>query len=164
VPRANIVNDTLDALVRRLTIFVGATFGTFVVYLAIGEVTGLTDGTPIDNALSAFVIGMLAKTTVILSAGHAIALALLAWSRRGYVTPPLRRSAMSGVVCATALDMVYVSGTWLSASSERGLFRLILAACVSLAICARRSRRQEPNSSHVVTADSRGIRHTSGAA
>jgi hypothetical protein len=158
------LNAITSALVRRLTIFVGAAFGTFVLYLAIGSLSGLTDGTPMADPLSSFVMRILVKTTVILTAGHTVALVLLAWARRGFVAPPLRRSAMSGVACATALDMAYVSGTALSAVSERGLFRLTLATGISLAICALRSRTREPHSSHVATADSHGIRHTSGAA
>ena len=138
------MNATLDAIVRRLTIFAGAAFGTFALYLAIGELSGLTDGTPMADAPGVSVMRILVKATVILAAGHAVALALLAWSRRGYLAPPLRRSAMSGVACATTLDMVYVSGTWLSGFSERGLFRLILATAVSLMICALRFRRSVP--------------------
>ncbi len=137
------MNATIDAIVRRITCFVGVAFGTFAIYLAIGEMTGMTDGTPMDDALSPFVIRLLLKTTVILSAGHAVALAILALARRGFVVPPLARSAMSGVASATALDMVYVSGTWLSAVSERGVFRLVLATSLSLAICAMRSRSSD---------------------
>jgi hypothetical protein len=51
---------------------------------------------------------------------------------------------MSGVACATTLDMAYVSGTWVSELSARGIFRVALATVVSLAILALRVRRPDP--------------------
>jgi hypothetical protein len=91
-----------------------------------------------------YVAKLLTKTTAILTGGHAIALVILARSRRGFVAPPLRRSAMAGVACATALDMAYVSGTWVSEVSLRGIFRIALAAVISLAFLALRVGRPDP--------------------
>ncbi len=124
-------------------IFIGAAAGTFVLYLAIGELSGTTDGTPMEDATSRFVMVMLAKAIAILTAGHAMALWLLARARGGHLEIPLRRSAIAGLVCATALDIVYLGGPLLQQVSSRGLFRFVLATALSYVICAIQSGREE---------------------
>ena len=127
-------------------IFLGAALGTFVLYLTIGELSGMSDGTPMADATSRLVVVMLAKAIAILTTGHTIALWILARARRGHVEPPLRRSAIAGLVCATALDVMYLGGPWLQPVSSRGLFRLVLATGLSFVLCAIRSRRPESES------------------
>jgi hypothetical protein len=142
------VSKTSTAIVLRVMTFVGATFGTLIVFMCLGEISGITDGTPLDDPLSWYVVRIVVKATTILAAGHAIALALLVALRRGFASPALVRSVWSGVVCVTLLEFAFVSGTWLADFSLRGLVRLALSVSVTLAICAVRFRSpaEEPAS------------------
>lgn len=157
------MNTTLHAITRRLLVFAGASFGTFVLYLTVGELTGLTAGTPLEYASSAELALLITKAVVILTAGHGIALRLLAFAKRGFTVPSLRRSAAAGLACATALELAYVSNSWVSEFSIRGSVRLVFSTVVSVVICGYRARRPSdepelsPTSAAVVAAPAEAV-------
>lgn len=138
------MNETIDAILRRITIFIGATLGTFVMYIAVSEVYGLIAGTPTPDALSIDVAKVLGRVVVSLTAGHAVALGVLAFVMRGYSVPALIRSAASGVACATVLEAAYLWNDVSAALSQYRIVQIGVGMIVSLLICAARApRRQE---------------------
>ena len=151
------MNATLDAIIRRLILFAAASFGTFMLYLMLGEVLGADDGQPIEYATGVLIAQITAKAVAALTAGHLIALRLLAFTMRGFATPTLRRSAGSAFASATALELMYLSRTWLSEISVRGLVRVGLAIMASILICAVRARRHDDAPEFAPVADPRGL-------
>ena len=137
------LSATLDAVIRRATVFACAVLGTFVLYLAVGELTGVTDGTPIEYLSGLDIALVFGRAAVILTSGHAIALGILAFALRGYAAPSYFRSAAAGAVCTVILEMAYLSNSSVTGFSVRGVVRLGLATVVSLAICAVRARRHD---------------------
>ena len=137
------MSATLDAIIRRLIVFACASLGTFTLYLAIGEITGVTDGTAFEFASALDIAVLFGKAVVLLTAGHALALRMLAVMLRGFSVPSLLRSAAAGATCTVVLEMAYMSGAWVSAFSSRGVVRVGLATVVSLVICAIRARRND---------------------
>ena len=135
------MNATLDAIVRRLIAFAAASFGTFVLYLSVGELLGFSSGQPFEYATGVYVAQVTAKAVAALTAGHGIALGILAFGMRGFSVPSLRRCAFCGLASATLLELAYLSGTWLSEFTVRGIVRLGFATGVSILICAIRARR-----------------------
>jgi hypothetical protein len=151
------VNATLDAIIRRLIVFAAASFGTFMLYLMLGELLGASDGQPFEYATGVVVAQITVKAVAALTAGHLIALRLLAFVMRGFATPSLRRCAGSALASATALEVMYLSRTWLSDISVRGLVRVGLATVVSILICAIRARRHDNATEFVQAAGLRGL-------
>ena len=151
------MNATLDAIVRRLILFAAASFGTFMLYLMLGELLGADDGQPFKYATGVFIAQITAKAVAALTAGHLIALRLLALTMRGFATPSLGRSAVSAFASATALELMYLSRTWLSEISVRGLVRIGLASVASILICAVRARRHDDAPEFAAAADLRGL-------
>ena len=151
------MNATLDAIIRRLILFAAASFGTFMLYLMLGELLGADDGQPFEYATGVFIAQITAKAVAALTAGHLIALRLLAFNMRGFATPTLRRSAASAFASATALELMYLSHTWLSQISVRGVVRVGLATVASILICAIRARRHDGAPEFARAADLRGL-------
>lgn len=138
------MNATLHAILRRITIFIGSTLGTFVMYIAVSQIYGLMTGTPTPDALSMGVARVLGRVVVSLAAGHAVALGVLAFALRGYSVPALIRSAYSGVACASALEAAYLWNDVSAALSQYRIVQIGVGTIVSLLICAARApRRQE---------------------
>ncbi len=138
------MNVLLNAIVRRITIFIGATLGTFVSYIAVSEVYGLMSDTPTPDALSMTVARILGRVVVSLTAGHAMALGILAFAGRGYSVPALVRSTYSGIACATVLEAAYLWNPFTAAISQYRIVQLAAGVVVSVLICAARApRRQE---------------------
>ena len=137
------MNAAIRAIVHRMTVFAAATLGTFVLYLTVGELSGMIKGTPLEFIPGAAVALILLKATFIVTFGHGIALRTLSFVFRGFSVPSLRRSAVAGIVCSSALEMAYLSGSWLSDFSVRGIVRLIFSTVISLLICAIRARRRD---------------------
>lgn len=135
------MNATRDALLRRLIVFAAASLGTFVLYLSVGELLGVSSGQPLEYATGVYLAQITAKAVAALSAGHGIALGILAFLMRGFSVPSLRRCAFCGLASATLLEVAYLSGTWLSEFTGRGIVRLGIASGLSILICAIRARR-----------------------
>ena len=135
------MNATRDALLRRLIVFAAASLGTFVLYLSVGELLDVSNGQPFEYATGVFLAQITAKAVAALTAGHGIALGILAFVMRGFSVPSLRRCAFCGLASATLLELAYLSGSWLSELTVRGIVRLGIASGLSILICAVRARR-----------------------
>ena len=151
------MNATLDAIIRRLVVFAAASFATFMLYLMIGELLGAGDGQPFAYATGVVVAQITAKAVAALTAGHLIALGLLAFAMRGFATPSLGRSAASALAAASGLELLYLSRTWLSDISVRSLVRVGLATVVSILICAVRASRHVKAPAFVASASLSGL-------
>jgi hypothetical protein len=137
------VNAAIRAIVLRMTVFAGVSLGTFVLYLTVGELSGMIKGTPLELVPGGVIAVLLLKAAFILTSGHGIALRVLAFVFRGFSVPSLGRSAVAGIVCSTALEMAYLSDSWLSDLSVRGVVRLGFSMVISFLICAIRARRRD---------------------
>lgn len=137
------MNATLDALVRRVTIFAGAALGTFVTYIIVGMTYAAFSGAPTPDVLSVGVAMVLVRVIVNLTAGHAFALASLAFVARGFSTPSLTRSAVSGIVSASALEAAYLGGPASAAVIQVRIAQIGVGFVLSALICAVRARRRD---------------------
>ncbi len=144
------MKTTLDALVRRVTIFVGATLGTFVTYIIVGVTYGAVTETLTPDVLSLGVAIVLVRVVVNMTAGHAVALAGLAFVARGFSTPSLTRSAVSGIACASVLEAAYLWSPASAAVVQYRIAQLGVGIIVSAMICAVRAPGREAEKEPIV--------------